>query len=921
MTAPLAANVLAEIFGTLAIDAVRPTETPLVIVAQHEARVVWANDGAVHLLGTANARDISDLLFGSGPSARTFARRLSHLSPEQGPTLERLRLSRDFPAVWETIACRALADLGPGPLVALQFPASPLAQPRRDDPFASALDHDPELPPEDATAAPPTHSGELEGPSSRQRILRVLWETDATGCLTAIDPVFQSAMGHAALRIDDHLPTRIRAFAPDLADRLDDSLRDHHSIETSRVSWPHSVTGDAVPVEIGCAPKRGRGAGLRGFCTLHVHGTVTRPASLPELIASIEPVQPANDDDAPGGTEPEVALVVDDAVHVPEPPASDIQPGAGSRAAMPTIVAGSSNIVHFPSMRIGSVPANFGHELRPALPPQVPPAGRGEALGIEPPRWSESPETDQATSSVFPSELTADEQDAFEHIRKVLGTRPFAHSPPAQEDLPEPAAPPPPVRAVTLDPSEVAGLIDVLPAALLLDMEGIRHANATLLARLGFSTQLDFQARQAAEEPGPEGRIRASDGTWVEARVEHVELGSSTARIWIVPDLVAKTPEQSIERSENEPSEAEPWSSTALAFAADGFALIDESGKLRQVSPQAARLFGYGAAELVGASGADLLMPNQDSSWHGLLAAAVETSNVVSNEVLGRTRSGQPIPLLVRLGRVAPDRLCVFWNDDASRKRAVNGLDAARREAERANALKSEFLAKVSHEIRTPLNAILGFAEVIRDERLGPVGNARYLDYLKDIHASGTHVMSLVNDLLDLSRIESGGMDLRLEAVDANSIVQACVNALQTQAHRERIIMRLSLAPRLPPTLADEHSLRQIVSNLLSNAVKFNEPGGQVIVSTTLAASDAITIRIRDTGVGMTEQEIESAMEPFHQVSSTKRSGSGLGLPLTKALVEANCASMSIRSTPGEGTLVEVVFPVVEQDSVSMPAE
>ena len=607
----------------------------------------------------------------------------------------------------------------------------------------------------------------------------------------------------------------------------------------------------------------------------------------------------------------------------PEPPTEDVQSAFGSRASMPATAAGSSNIVHFPSMRIGSVLANFGHELRPALPSQTSLASGGEALGIEPPRWSESPEADNVSSStVFPSELTADEQDAFEHIRKVLGTRPFASAAQsADESPPEPAVASPPVAAIILHPSEVASLIDVLPSALLLDVAGTRHANGALLDRLGFATQIDFQSRNAADETEFEGRIVARDRTWVEARAETISLCGSTARLWIVPEPETKYPAQNTDIAAVEPSEIEPWSTTALAFSADGFALVDESGTLRLVSPEAAQLFGYGVSELVGISGADLLMSDYELSWRALVATAVEASNVVTTEVLGRTRTGQPIPLLIRLGRVTPDRLCVFWNDDASRKRAVNGLDAARREAERANVLKSEFLAKVSHEIRTPLNAILGFAEVIRDERLGPLGNARYLDYLKDIHASGTHVMSLVNDLLDLSRIESGGMDLRLEAVDANAIVQACVNSLQTQAHRERIIMRLSLAPRLPPTLADEHSLHQIISNLLSNAVKFNEPGGQVIVSTTLGASDAITIRIRDTGIGMTEEEIETAMEPFRQVSGVKRSGSGLGLPLTKALVEANCASMSIRSTPGEGTLVEVVFPVVEQDSLSLPAE
>lgn len=243
-------------------------------------------------------------------------------------------------------------------------------------------------------------------------------------------------------------------------------------------------------------------------------------------------------------------------------------------------------------------------------------------------------------------------------------------------------------------------------------------------------------------------------------------------------------------------------------------------------------------------------------------------------------------------------------------KRIEEDLRDAHRQAERASALKSDFLAKVSHEIRTPLNAILGFAEVILDERFGPIGNARYKEYLKDIHASGAHVMSLVNDLLDLSKIEAGKMDLAFAPVDANVVVAECVSIMQPQAIRERVVFRLSLWPDLPPVLADERSLRQIVLNLLSNAVKFNEPGGQVVVATVLAASGQALLRVKDTGIGMSDPEIEIALEPFGRVVGARPSvGTGLGLPLTKALVEANRAQFSITSKKSEGTLIEIAFP------------
>ena len=225
---------------------------------------------------------------------------------------------------------------------------------------------------------------------------------------------------------------------------------------------------------------------------------------------------------------------------------------------------------------------------------------------------------------------------------------------------------------------------------------------------------------------------------------------------------------------------------------------------------------------------------------------------------------------------------------------AETELRNAKRETQKSAAAKAEFLAKVSHEIRTPLNAMTGFAEVMMAERFGPIGNERYREYLKDIHAAGTHLVSLLNDLLDLSKVETGKLDLSFANVGVNDLTQQCVGIMQPQANRARIIIRTSLTPALPQIVADERSLRQIVLNLLANSIKFTGPGGQVIVSTAITDSGEVVLRVRDTGVGMSEKDIEAALEPFRQTATSGSWGSGgtgLGLPLTKALAEANRAN------------------------------
>jgi PAS domain S-box-containing protein len=354
---------------------------------------------------------------------------------------------------------------------------------------------------------------------------------------------------------------------------------------------------------------------------------------------------------------------------------------------------------------------------------------------------------------------------------------------------------------------------------------------------------------------------------------------------------------------------------SVLETATDGVLVVDRDGMIVASNRSAEALFGYESHEITNRSFIDLFAPESHRAAHeyldGLVHAGVASVLNDGREVIGRVREGGLIPLFITIGRLADNKFCIVFRDITQWKRAEEDLTNAKREAEKASSAKSDFLAKVSHEVRTPLNAIIGFAEVMIDERFGPLGNERYRQYLKDIRTSGEHVISLVNDLLDLSKIEAGKLELTFVSVSLNDVVQQCVAIMQPQANRERIIIRTSLLPTLPPVVADERSIRQIVLNLLSNSIKFTGAGGQVIVSTALTDRGEAVLRVRDTGIGMSEKEIETALEPFRQVATSGRSGSGtgLGLPLTKVLAEANRATFTIKSAVDAGTLVEIAFP------------
>jgi signal transduction histidine kinase len=250
--------------------------------------------------------------------------------------------------------------------------------------------------------------------------------------------------------------------------------------------------------------------------------------------------------------------------------------------------------------------------------------------------------------------------------------------------------------------------------------------------------------------------------------------------------------------------------------------------------------------------------------------------------------------------------------DIDKQKRQEIALAEAQQEAEFANRTKTEFLANMSHELRTPLNAILGFSEMISLRTFGPIG-AKYLEYAQDIHTSGQLLLDLVNDVLDLSKLEAGKLELHTTNIDLSSLGPECLALLKARAASNKITLINNIPAGIPLLNADERSVRQILLNFLSNAVKFTPEGGQVELSATVDISGGIVLSVKDSGIGMTPTEAKVALSPFGQIDSEiarKHQGTGLGLPICKSLMELHDGRLTIISKPGQGTSLIAHFPV-----------
>jgi len=263
--------------------------------------------------------------------------------------------------------------------------------------------------------------------------------------------------------------------------------------------------------------------------------------------------------------------------------------------------------------------------------------------------------------------------------------------------------------------------------------------------------------------------------------------------------------------------------------------------------------------------------------------------------------------------RAMPDGAVVsVYSDITDLKAFERKLIQARSQAEMANRAKSEFLANMNHELRTPLNAIIGFSEIIAHELFGPMGNEKYLDYMKDIHKSSLHLLAIIKDVLDMSKIEAGKLELSKEPLNLRNVIGEVIRMMRELAESRSIELVPKYLEEEVEIWADELAMKQIFLNLLSNAIKFSRAGGKVCIRIVADRPDLAIVEFQDHGIGMNEEEQERALLPFGQAKpSTTRNygGTGLGLPITKGLIEAHGGKLAIESRTGHGTIVRVSLP------------
>ena len=441
-----------------------------------------------------------------------------------------------------------------------------------------------------------------------------------------------------------------------------------------------------------------------------------------------------------------------------------------------------------------------------------------------------------------------------------------------------------------------------------------REVNAAVANWLVPGTSLADLARAAAERGAvPPGLRYADRALSEECRIGDRWFQVSERRTHEGGSVIVQSDITALKRREHELADKTALLRATLDNMGQGLLVLDESLRVRLWNDRLWQLFEHPAEALwAGRPIADVVRdtmrhdPDLVAEGIAFYRRGIETRQPSSREI------HMPHKVVeMHLTPMPEGGVIATYLDVTEQKRVEADLRRAKEEAELASRSKSEFLANMSHELRTPLNAIIGFADILKGEVFGRLGDQRYVDYAGDIRDSGLHLLKLINDVLDVSKIEFGKIALAEETVDVAAVAQSCVRLMRDRADAAGLTITQSLPPDLPLVQADELRLKQILLNLLSNAVKFTPPGGSVTLS---AASDARGLRIvvADTGIGIEPGDLATALRPFGQIDSRlarKYQGTGLGLPLTKSMVELHGGRLEIDSAPGVGTKATVWLP------------
>ncbi|MBT4966929.1 MAG: PAS domain S-box protein [Alphaproteobacteria bacterium] len=373
-------------------------------------------------------------------------------------------------------------------------------------------------------------------------------------------------------------------------------------------------------------------------------------------------------------------------------------------------------------------------------------------------------------------------------------------------------------------------------------------------------------------------------------------------------------------RAEANARESEANLSKMMAVAPDAIVAMDQDQRIRVFNQGAEKVFGYSSSEVMGEP-LDILLPERYRGHHSRhienFLAATDDSRLMSerSEIFGLKKDGTEFPAEASISKLEigdETILTVMLHDVSERRQAEIELVAAKERAEYADRAKSEFLANMSHELRTPLNAIIGFSEMMTSHTFGPIGDPHYEEYSNDIFASGEHLLSLINDILDISKIEAGRTELNESELDVAKLIQDCLTLVQARTQEAKQSVRNNPGNAPPMLKDDERLVKQMLINLLSNANKFTKSGGEIAIECKLAENGRYEISVIDTGIGIAPPDIQKAMSTFGQVESSldrRFEGSGLGLPLVKSLSELHGGGLKIESEFGVGTKATIWFP------------